>query len=193
MSDFEVCLSQLVLYASYLVEILVSVCPICSICFGTISEQIFYYQKDGIIVGDNILVLLANIAVHCVMCQVSTKTKHAEIFKEFIDDNTLLNFGNQDFRGIFKYNLSPKNKEINTTEKDGEVKFLIFFPKFLPIFNIDLSLQTTLNLQHLIFSLVKLYVGVVVAYQTPSEGWGHGGRPWSHRSRATPQGLDQRS
>ena len=34
---------------------------------------------------------------------------------------------------------------------------------------------------------------VVVVYPTPSEGWGHGGRPWSPRSRATPQGLDQRS
>ena len=29
---------------------------------------------------------------------------------------------------------------------------------------------------------------VVVGYPTPSEGWGHGGRPWSPRSRATPQG-----
>ena len=34
---------------------------------------------------------------------------------------------------------------------------------------------------------------VVVGYPTPSEGWGHGGRPWSPRSQATPQGLDQRS
>ena len=33
----------------------------------------------------------------------------------------------------------------------------------------------------------------VVVYPTPSEGWGYGGRPWSPRSRATPQGLDQRS
>ena len=36
-------------------------------------------------------------------------------------------------------------------------------------------------------------VVVVVDYPTPSEGWGHGGRPWSPRNRATPQGLDQRS
>ena len=36
-------------------------------------------------------------------------------------------------------------------------------------------------------------VVVVVVYPTPSEGWGHGGRPWSPRSRETPQGLDQRS
>ena len=36
-------------------------------------------------------------------------------------------------------------------------------------------------------------VVVVVVYPTPSEGWGHGGRPWSPRNRATPQGLDQRS
>ena len=36
-------------------------------------------------------------------------------------------------------------------------------------------------------------VVVVVDYPTPSEGWGHGGKPWSPRSRATPQGLDQRS
>ena len=34
---------------------------------------------------------------------------------------------------------------------------------------------------------------VVVVYPTPSEGWGHGGRPWNPRSWATPQGLDQRS
>ena len=36
-------------------------------------------------------------------------------------------------------------------------------------------------------------VVVVVDYPTPSKGWGHGGRPWSPRSRATLQGLDQRS
>ena len=42
-------------------------------------------------------------------------------------------------------------------------------------------------------SLAPLVVVVVVVYPTPSEGWGHGGRPWSPRSRATPQGLDQRS
>ena len=41
--------------------------------------------------------------------------------------------------------------------------------------------------------LVLPVVVVVVVYPTPSEGWGHGGRPWSPRSRATPQGLDQRS
>ena len=34
---------------------------------------------------------------------------------------------------------------------------------------------------------------VVVVYPTPSERWGHGESPWSLRSRATPQGLDQRS
>ena len=34
---------------------------------------------------------------------------------------------------------------------------------------------------------------IVVDYPTPSMGWGHGGRPWSTESRATPQGLDQRS
>ena len=34
---------------------------------------------------------------------------------------------------------------------------------------------------------------VVVDYPTPSEGWGHGGRPWSPRSWATSQGLDRRS
>ena len=30
-------------------------------------------------------------------------------------------------------------------------------------------------------------------YPTPSEGWGHGGRPRIPRIRATPKGLDQRS
>ena len=29
----------------------------------------------------------------------------------------------------------------------------------------------------------------LVDYPTPSEGWGHGGRPWSPRSRATSQGV----
>ena len=32
----------------------------------------------------------------------------------------------------------------------------------------------------------------LVVYPTPFEGWEHSGRPWSPRSRATPQGLDQR-
>ena len=35
-----------------------------------------------------------------------------------------------------------------------------------------------------------LVVVVVVGYPTPSKGWEHGGRPWSPRSRATPQGLE---
>ena len=34
---------------------------------------------------------------------------------------------------------------------------------------------------------------VVVVYPTPSKRWGHGGRSWSPRSRATFQDLDQRS
>ena len=38
-----------------------------------------------------------------------------------------------------------------------------------------------------------LVVVVVVGYPTPSEGLGHVGRPWSPRSRATPQGLNERS
>ena len=42
-------------------------------------------------------------------------------------------------------------------------------------------------------SSLATVVVVVVGYPTPSEGWGHGRRPWSPRSRATPQGLDQRS
>ena len=42
-------------------------------------------------------------------------------------------------------------------------------------------------------SFSNLVAVVVVVYPTPSEGWGHGGRPWSPRSRATLQGLDQRS
>ena len=41
--------------------------------------------------------------------------------------------------------------------------------------------------------VVVVVVVVVVAYPTPSEGWGHGGKPWSPKSRATLQGLDQRS
>ena len=40
---------------------------------------------------------------------------------------------------------------------------------------------------------LQMELVVVVVYSTPSERWGHVGRPWSPRSRATPQGLDQRS
>ena len=29
-------------------------------------------------------------------------------------------------------------------------------------------------------------------YPTLSQGWGHGGRPWSPRSQAIPHGVDQR-
>ena len=39
----------------------------------------------------------------------------------------------------------------------------------------------------------SFYVVVVVGYPTPSEGWGHGGGPWSPRSRAPTQDLNQRS
>ena len=42
-----------------------------------------------------------------------------------------------------------------------------------------------------VFSVVV--VVVVVDYPTPFEAWWHGGGPWSPRSRAPPQGLDQRS
>ena len=40
---------------------------------------------------------------------------------------------------------------------------------------------------------VVVVVVVVAGYPTSSDGWGHGGRSWSPRSRATTQGLDQRS
>ena len=40
--------------------------------------------------------------------------------------------------------------------------------------------------------MIAGHLHVVVGYPTPSQRWGHGGRPWSPRSRATPQGLDQR-
>ena len=53
---------------------------------------------------------------------------------------------------------------------------------------LNIVLHTCLSQAHLVDVVV-----VVVVYPTPSEGWGHGGRPWSPRSRATPQGLDQRS
>ena len=34
---------------------------------------------------------------------------------------------------------------------------------------------------------------VVVGYPTPSEGWGHGGRPSIPRSQKIPRDLDQKS
>ena len=94
------------------------------------------------------------------------------------------------FPCIFLLNSSPTDKPIKsfvflvvvwqgiyhpsqTQEKDGDQEFILLPPQpdVLP----------------------RSDVVVVVVYPTPSEGWGHGGRPWSPRSRATPQGLDQRS
>ena len=57
---------------------------------------------------------------------------------------------------------------------DGSGEMVIAFP------------NTEIN-----YFVVSLFCDVVVGYPTPSEGWGHGGRPWSPRIRATPQGLDQ--
>ena len=61
-------------------------------------------------------------------------------------------------------------------------------------FVLPFHLGLTLNLCTLFFvqSLPILPV-VAVDYWTPSEGWGHGGKPRSPRSWATPQGLDQMS
>ena len=41
-------------------------------------------------------------------------------------------------------------------------------------------------------ALIIIFLACCCCYPTPSEGWGHGGRPWSSRSRATLQGLNQR-
>ena len=50
-----------------------------------------------------------------------------------------------------------------------------------------------MRMQFIEVTFVVVVVVVIVGYPTPSDGWGHGGRSWSPRSRATPQGLDQRS
>ena len=54
------------------------------------------------------------------------------------------------------------------------------------------SLITTIYVGMAHMTRIQVVVVVVVDYPTPSEGWGHGGRLWSPRSRATPQGLEQR-
>ena len=41
--------------------------------------------------------------------------------------------------------------------------------------------------------LLRIESKIPCCYPTSSEGRGHGGRPWSPRSRTTLQGLDQRS
>ena len=57
--------------------------------------------------------------------------------------------------------------------------------KYCSVISFARQILTSNVMQH-------IYV-VAVGYPTPSKGWGHGGRSWSPRSRATPQGLDQRS
>ena len=75
----------------------------------------------------------------------------------------------------------------------------VFESKVYPILykedGIGLPYVKALNLGNLCVGQIDIVVSlnVVVDYPTPSEEWGHGGRPWSPRSRATPQGLDQRS
>jgi len=44
-----------------------------------------------------------------------------------------------------------------------------------------------------VFQLSKLKPEWWWYYPTPSKGWGRGKIPWRSNSRATPQGLDQRS
>ena len=55
----------------------------------------FFNQKDRNITGDNHSISLANIALHYIVCQVSTEVQHTEIFKHFIDDIAWYSFGNQ--------------------------------------------------------------------------------------------------
>ena len=41
-------------------------------------------------------------------------------------------------------------------------------------------------------SPIKHNINLCCCYSSPSQGWRHGGRPWSSRSQETLQGLDQR-
>ena len=66
------------------------------------------------------------------------------------------------------------------------------YSKFLSMLSYNDDNQQTSSTPAFFFQH-KPVVVVVVDYPTPSEGWGHGGRPWSPTSRATLQGLDQRS
>ena len=79
-----------------------------------------------------------------------------------------------------------------------------YFPKrnavaqFLQLINLWWTIsnskqQFNMNFHHGDITKANDVVVVVVVYPTPYEGWGHGGRPWSPTSQATPQGLDQRS
>ena len=100
----------------------------------------FYNQKDGIITVDNHSVSLANIALHYIVCQVSTEVEHTEIFKRFIDDIVWLSFGNQATQNIktklsetfAKYDLTLKYRDINTTEENDELEFLDILHKISP-------------------------------------------------------------
>ena len=78
----------------------------------------------------------------------------------------------------------------------SELNFLLVY-----VSNLKLKVRLWLRVKQLVFvnsaflpqALLAHELVLVVVYLTPSEGWGHGGRPWSPRSRATPQDLDQRS
>ena len=83
------------------------------------------------------------------------------------------------------YKVDKRKITYSASGCETEIDFLLVGEKYRTnIRDVKVSLW---ELQH------RLVVVVVVVYPTPSEGWGHGGRPWSPRSWATPQGLDQRS
>ena len=74
------------------------------------------------------------------MWQDSTEVEHTEIFKSFIDDIVWLSFGNEATQNIkaklsetfTKYDLGLKYRDINTTEENGELKFLDILHKISP-------------------------------------------------------------
>ena len=73
--------------------------------------------------------------------------------------------------------------------------FMEFNISTFPTFHGVPSVQTLKHLAQSIYlsTTSKISSLVVVVVTRPLGGWGHGGRPWSLRSRATHRGLDSRS
>ena len=91
----------------------------------------FYWQSNGIIIGDNHSVSLANIAMHFVLLPISETLNKAPIFKRFIDNIVWIASNQNNYwitkvltEEFAKHDLKLVFKQIDTSEPDRQLKFL---------------------------------------------------------------------
>ena len=98
--------------------------------------------------------------------------------------------------GVFEPADCYSRKQWRQVQYLADVFWSRWIKEYLPILqkrNKWSNLSLNLSLGDVVSISEPTLPAVVVVYTIPSEGWGYGRRPWSPRSQATPQGLDQRS